>query len=286
MRPAAMRPGWRRAVRTRLGWMYAGAMQLSRARVRAGAGLVVRETFATGLGLLAADRGGLVGKQPLVVLAPHPDDETLGCGATIARAAALGAPVVVVVATAGEAWQPGSGQDRKALAATREEELARACARLGVRGEDIVQLGLPDGSLATCEEELERGVRDVVWRLGAERPPLVLTTAESDPHPDHAALGRVARRLAAELGLVRYEYPIWQWKRPGGCWTLLAWGDGGRPVKVSTRGFLASKEAALAAHRSQLLPELGGDGPSVLGRRFAQAFLRANELFVEHSAPR
>jgi len=252
------------------------------ATVREAAGLVARETFATGLGLLAADRGGLIGKQPLVVLAPHPDDETLGCGATIARACALGAPVVVVAATAGEAWPPGSRLDRPALGATRVEELGRASGRLGVRTGDVVCLDLPDGSLAGCEEEIERGVRAVLGRFAAEPAPLVLATAESDPHPDHAAVGRVARRIAVELGLVRYEYPIWQWRRVEGWRTLLHRGDGGQLVKVSTRGFLAAKEAALAAHRSQLLPELGGQGAGVIGRRFAQAFLRADELFVRY----
>ena len=68
--------------------------------------------------------------RPVVVLAPHPDDETLGCGGLIALKRSLGAPVRVIFMTDGAGSH--SGVDRPALTATRKEEASAACNVLGV----------------------------------------------------------------------------------------------------------------------------------------------------------
>jgi LmbE family N-acetylglucosaminyl deacetylase len=68
-----------------------------------------------------------------LVAVAHPDDESFGCGSTIAHAAALGAEVTVVCATRGEAGEPTPGSPSgDELGAVREEELRPTAARLGV----------------------------------------------------------------------------------------------------------------------------------------------------------
>src|SRR5438270_6970368 len=72
-----------------------------------------------------------------LVLAPHPDDETIGCGATIMRKLAAGTPVRVVIATDGRHSNHSSKLSADALVEIRKEETRRACAILGLRRENI-----------------------------------------------------------------------------------------------------------------------------------------------------
>ena len=83
--------------------------------------------------LPVADLEALTGDGPLLVLAPHPDDESLGCGGIIAEARARGHAVYVTVVTDGTASHPGSRTHTAArLQAVREKEVQAAVAELGV----------------------------------------------------------------------------------------------------------------------------------------------------------
>ena len=89
----------------------------------------------------------------LVIVAAHPDDETLGLGATIAQLVASGVDVRVVSASDGGAAQPGAtASEQTRLATTRRHELRRAAGVLSVP--EPVLLGLPDGQLADHEDTL------------------------------------------------------------------------------------------------------------------------------------
>ena len=87
----------------------------------------------------SADQGSAGAPTTLVAFHAHPDDEALLTGGTLAKAAALGHRVVVVVATAGEL---GLAADRAALGARRMAELERAAGILGVSR--VVSLGYGD----------------------------------------------------------------------------------------------------------------------------------------------
>ena len=82
-----------------------------------------------------------------MVLAPHPDDESLGCGGMIAAACEAGTPPVVVFITDGAASHPGSRRfDATARRDIREQEARRAAAVLGLAEDRLVFLRLPDGA--------------------------------------------------------------------------------------------------------------------------------------------
>ena len=90
----------------------------------------------------------------LIVVAAHPDDESLGAGGLIAQAAACGVSVTVVVATAGEASHPLSPTVRPgALAVVRRGEVAAAVGALAP-GAGLRQLDLGDGRLEARTAEL------------------------------------------------------------------------------------------------------------------------------------
>lgn len=212
-----------------------------------------------------------------LVLAPHPDDETIGCGAAIARKAAHGTRVHVVIAT-----------DEDGNASRRQAECTEACRRLGLAPGALQFLHFPDGSLHAQDEALDATLRTVIDHF---RPDEVIAPAAVDAHLDHRALAAaVARLRAKELrGVPVLSYPVWFWNRwawvdpstPRGTqnaeliWRALAATFTLRPRFVRTGGFLAQKQHALAAHTSQNLdPE------------WLTLFFGAEELFFETPAPR
>lgn len=142
----------------------------------------------------------------LVVLAPHPDDETLGVGAMATQLAVGGADVTVVSVSDGEGAHPDAPPPaRDRLAAVRRRELHAATGILGLR--EPVRLGMPDGELGVHENRLTELLipflsRPATW---------CAATWRGDGHPDHEAVGRAAAAATAETGATLLEYPIWMW---------------------------------------------------------------------------
>src|SRR5690606_13943913 len=124
----------------------------------------------------------LLGWQRVVLVSPHPDDETLACGGLLRAAGAMGLDVHLVSVTDGEACYPGNARwTPERLRAVRSGEVAHAIAALGVRAQ-VHRLGLPDGDVDGHREALEATLRSML------RPgDLVLAPWEQDGHPDHDA---------------------------------------------------------------------------------------------------
>ena len=89
--------------------------------------------------------------EKLLVFAPHPDDDVIGCGGTIARNIAQGNQAVIVYLTSGEAGSLGCSPAQ--LLSLREEEATNAAALLGVS--DLVFLHQPDGYISWNQKLLE-----------------------------------------------------------------------------------------------------------------------------------
>lgn len=137
---------------------------------------------------------------PVLVVAPHPDDETIGAGGAIARHVERGDEVTVVVATSGERTRGGSG-DAADVAAAREAECIAACAVLGLATPPVF-LRLPDGGLAAHLEELSEQLESHGAGACSIYAPSIL-----DPHPDHRAANVGLARAALEGDV--YGYEIW-----------------------------------------------------------------------------
>jgi LmbE family N-acetylglucosaminyl deacetylase len=138
----------------------------------------------------------------VLVIAPHPDDETLGCGGALRLHALAGDDVRIVYVTSGE--QGGHGLSPAETAVVREAEAGRAAAVMGVH--DLVFLRRRDGGL--------RSGRHLVEAVGQEvataSPDIVYAPHAGDAHPDHRAVARATTRALAEspeVDLLGYE--IW-----------------------------------------------------------------------------
>ena len=142
----------------------------------------------------------------VVVVAAHPDDETIGAGGALQSLRAAGAEITVVVATDGEAAYPGLGAAaRRELATRRRAELAAALRVLGLSGAPVHWLGLPDSALADHAVELREALEPLLDGADAYLAPWPL-----DPHPDHRAAG-LAAAAAAPVTAHGWSYPIWTW---------------------------------------------------------------------------
>ena len=219
---------------------------------------------------------------PIVLVAPHPDDELLGAGATLAAASDAGTEVRVVATTDGEMSHPhlsAAGRDR--MVDRRLAETTAAYTAAGIRA-NRTRLSLSDGGSvdgASWEVGLAAGLAPVL--AGAAT---CLVPWAHDGHPDHDACGRVARRLCAGLGVACVEFPIWSWNWDNPEDPRIPFGRAVRFDLPEARSdglgedLHARKQAGLAAYASQVRSE-DGNRP-VLPAGFLAHFARPAEVFL------
>jgi len=166
----------------------------------------------------------------LLVLAPHSDDEVIGCGGLVALHLRERRPVRVVVATDGAQ----AGQ-----AAVREEESRRALASLG--DAELVFLRFPDRGL-----EQSGAAERIREELMAFRPDLILVPSPIEIHPDHLALARLFVELVQGDELLFADLAV----------ARVAFYEVGQPLRpnaiVDISDVAEAKYAAVAEYASQL----------------------------------
>jgi LmbE family N-acetylglucosaminyl deacetylase len=200
----------------------------------------------------------------IVVVAPHPDDETLGAGGLIFSCAQSTSPVTIISVTDGEAACP----EVPALDHVRRRELVSAMRALELAPSDIFRLGLPDGEVCEREVELAQSLAKCIPD-GA----IIVAPFEFDGHTDHEAVGRACRSVARERGLTLVRYPIWAWHR----------GSAELFMEPQSRRFLlnprarAAKRKAISEYQSQYGERPGGP---ILPTHVLDYFHQPYEVFL------
>lgn len=147
----------------------------------------------------------------VVVVTAHPDDEAFLAAGTIRRIADAGGRVTLVCATRGERGRAWTDLPSEVLGAVREQELYAASRLLGLQQVRVV--GLPDGLLASYEDELARAVEQVVAAL---LPDLLLTFGVEGytGHADHCATHRAVQAVACERAIpcAYFAHPPDPWR--------------------------------------------------------------------------
>ncbi|MEN5380133.1 PIG-L deacetylase family protein [Sphingobacterium kitahiroshimense] len=211
----------------------------------------------------------VIGFGTTLIVAPHADDESLGCGGVISLLRKYGQTVYIVLLSDGTLSHPNSKEyPADKLRDLREKELVNAAGILGVSAENIFFCRYTDRNVPSRnEEEFEKAVENISTMLDMLQPQTIFVPWRRDPHPDHKAAFQILS-AATTPGITIYEYPIW----------LQELGKAAdRPTSDESMAFcldittvLAKKQEAIAQHRSQIT-DLISDDPG--GFRLAKEML-------------
>jgi len=213
---------------------------------------------------------------PVLVLAPHADDEVVGCGGTLALHAAQGDSIRVVVIFDGAAANPDAADtnetERAEYVARRESE-SRASMRIltGGQADSVLEFWrLPEGH-APASQEIQRGARALRDLLESYQPRTVYVPWPGDAHDDHQSVTRAAESALRGLSfeLEAWGYEVWSALTPERVIDVSSVADRKRRALAAHLtqdgdGSLAHRALGLAAWRSSCL---NSDG------RYAEAFV-------------
>ncbi|WP_036488018.1 PIG-L deacetylase family protein [Myxosarcina sp. GI1] len=216
----------------------------------------------------------------VLIVAPHPDDEALGCGGAIALLRQLDLSVNVLVVSDGTKSHPNSQTyPPPALKKLRERESLAALKILGVESKAVTFWGLPDGAVNTYKASQE-AIAHCYNFLTALAPSMIFLPWRKDPHADHRASWQIfttaSQRLPKPPQLI--EYPIWDWDRQQrGSFTesLKAW-------RLDISSVLELKLRAIAQYRSQISDLIDDDPQGFrLTPQILQNFTRPWEIYLQ-----
>lgn len=128
----------------------------------------------------------------ILILAPHPDDEALGCGGTIALYSSNGVDVHLAVISSGENISKEFVGDID-IAQVRRREMEAASRILGIK--EIRFLGFPDGQLALHIDGIGERLREIIDEIN---PDIIFVPSPLDYHNDHRAVSDVALQFLIE----------------------------------------------------------------------------------------
>ena len=213
-----------------------------------------------------------------LVIAPHPDDETLACGGTIIKKQRQGDEVYVVVMPDGRhshshsfgIWDYPSPEE---VALIRREEAKRVTQMLGVSAKRLFLLEFEDTTLQHyVNEATQRDLR----LLRTKQPQEVYYPAGTDSHKDHHATHLAVEQAMLKLDAppARFRYVIWS--EESGSKSAPSSAD----LKViDVSDVLAEKKAALSQYKSQVTLLYKTQSVPVLRPEFVEKFLGPQEVF-------
>ena len=238
----------------------------------------------------------LVDRLAALIIAPHPDDETLGCGGAIALLRKLDISVKVLVVSDGTQSHPNSiAYPSSALKKLREKESLAALAILGVEPEAVSFLGLPDGAvplvlpqdgMVEADGQIKERIPDrntiasICQYLSNLTPSIIFLPWRNDPHPDHRASWQLFTTACKNMNYSPriIEYPIWDWddkQRRDVSNSVSAW-------RLDISSVLELKKLAIAQYHSQISDLIKDDPQGFrLTPEMISNFIQPWEIYLE-----
>ena len=216
-----------------------------------------------------------------LIVAPHPDDESLGCGGAIALLRKYDLEVSILVLSDGTLSHPNSVKfPKETLRNLREKELRQAAEILGVENRKITffrykDRNVPDENSVDFHQAVER----VKAFLAAEKPQTIFVPWRRDPHPDHRAAFQLINAAKNENQKI-IEYPIWLYE-------LAESADAPLETEVSAfrldiESVAALKQKAIRAHASQTTDLIDDDADGFrLSKEVLQNFAAPFEIYLK-----
>lgn len=200
-----------------------------------------------------------------VIIAPHPDDEVIGCGGLIARLAAQGNSPHIIVMTGGEGSHEHCCDLSKEEIISARRGLTREALRiLGVPDENIHELNYPDGGISGENPQTDE-LKRLIGRLN---PQTVFVPHWGEGWPDHIRTAEIVKSIVPAADTAIYEYCVWMWYY--NVWRGLDWKNAA--VLKMTKAEHERKLRAMDAYIQPLAP-CGNPWSGVL----PPIFIRANQ---------
>jgi len=185
--------------------------------------------------------------ETLCIVAPHPDDEVIGCGGLLARWAGAGLKSHIVFLTQGEM---GSAASRDAAASPTLRAAAQRDTAIRRRSEAETALAAFTGATASWLDgddahlhSREADIATALAKLWSDQPPDVIAApCPLDRHADHAVAARIVA-TAAEQAALPMGTPVWGYE---------VWSPTAATGALDITDVAAEKWTAIACHRSQL----------------------------------
>ena len=219
-----------------------------------------------------------------LVVAPHPDDESLGCGGAIALLSSFGSPVNVLFISDGTGSHPNSRKyPAPVLRDLRESEAKDALALLGAAPGSAAFLRLKDGAVPGKDAAgFAEAVTSCQAYLADIKPQTILLPWRRDPHPDHRATSQIMQ--AALAGMPDkprvLEYPVWAWERAAP--EDVPQTDEAQAFRLDISSVSAVKRSAVDAHQSQVTHLIDDDPQGFwLSPEVIAHFERPWEVYLE-----
>ena len=192
----------------------------------------------------------IIGTGTCLILAPHPDDESLGCGGLIAACVQAGRPPLVVVLTDGAGSHPNSVEfSPERLRAVRQQETRSAVSHLGLSPDRLSFLNQPDTAAPLNGPKFDQVLAALVTAIQSEPTcHTILASWRHDPHCDHEAASVLASAAAKAARIRHVAYPVWGWTLPP---ETLVESSATMGFRLDITAFQPAKQAAIHAHRSQ-----------------------------------
>jgi LmbE family N-acetylglucosaminyl deacetylase len=211
-------------------------------------------------------------KGSVAIIAPHPDDEVIGCGGLIARLVSEGRAPQIIVMTGGGGSHAGCCSTKaETIVEARRGLTRRALTILGVPEDHLHELNFPDGGISSACAEVSR-LRALLESL---RPGTVLVPHWGEGWPDHLRTAEMVKDLCGERTHV-VEYCVWMWYY--NVWRRLDW--------KRAAGIVLSEEEhekklrAMDAYVTPLAP-CGKPWSGVLPELFLKAHRGGKELYFK-----
>lgn len=214
----------------------------------------------------------------VVIVAPHPDDEVLGCGGLMQQLIELNCKILILAVSNGTQSHPNSTKyPPDQLNVLRPQESLAALKCLGVaESTEHVELNLLDGQIHLQTEQLWKSLDQMV-----QANDILICSYEFDGHPDHEAVGKTVQAYATAKQLLCLHVLIWAWHWAKPLDPRIDWH---RAKAFSlTQEQLTKKHQAILQFKTQLEADESTGNAAVLSPSAINRLLMPYEVYLSDS---
>lgn len=214
----------------------------------------------------------------VVIVAPHPDDEVLGCGGLMQQLVEENCRIIILAATNGTQSHPHSTKYSQAqLNDLRPQETLDALNSLGVSDHsERIALNLMDGQIHLQTEQLKQALSRIV-----QPEDILICSYAFDGHPDHEAVGKTVQAFAKAHQLMCLHVLIWAWHWAEPLDPRIDWSKA--KAYTLTEQQLIKKHQSVMQFKTQLEADESTGNSAVLSSSAISRLLMPYEVYLSDS---